>query len=130
MIVHTGEALIDFLPVRDSNGRTAFLPVPGGSPYNTSVAAARLEVPNAFLGRISRDFFGDQLVSYLEENGVGTDMITRDDALSTLAFVKKLDSGAVRYAFSPRGRRTGISYRPISPAFPPVRRRSSSGRSP
>lgn len=103
MIVHTGEALIDFIPVRDSSGRSAFQPVPGGSPYNTSVAAARLEVPNAFLGRISRDFFGDQLVSYLEENGVGTGLIARDDALSTLAFVKKLDSGAVRYAFFTNG---------------------------
>lgn len=103
MIVHTGEALIDFIPVREATGKLAFQPVPGGSPYNTSVAAARLEVPNAFLGRISSDFFGDQLVSYLEDNGVRTDMITRDDALSTLAFVKRLDSGAARYAFFTKG---------------------------
>lgn len=103
MIVHTGEALIDFIPVRDAAGGRAFQPVPGGSPYNTSIAASRLEVPNAFLGRISRDFFGDQLVAYLEENGVGTDMIVRDEALSTLAFVSKSSSGEVRYAFFANG---------------------------
>lgn len=103
MIVHTGEALIDFIPVRDSNGGRAFKPVPGGSPYNTSVALARLDVPNAFLGRISRDFFGDQLVEYLTQNGVGTGLIARGDSLSTLAFVSKNEAGGVRYAFFANG---------------------------
>lgn len=99
MIVHTGEALIDFIPVKDSDGRRAFHPAPGGSPYNTSIAVSRLDVPNAFLGRISRDFFGDQLIDYLKDNSVRTDMIVRDNALSTLAFVGKSETGEVRYAF-------------------------------
>ena len=103
MIIHTGEALIDFIPVRDSNGGRAFKPVPGGSPYNTSIAVARLDVPNAFLGRISRDFFGDQLVAYLTQNGVDTGMIARGDSLSTLAFVSKTETGGVRYAFFANG---------------------------
>ncbi len=103
MIVHTGEALIDFIPVSDSQGNRAFKPVPGGSPYNTAVAAARLEVPNTFLGRISRDFFGDQLVDYLKQNEVDTTMVARDDALSTLAFVSKGSTGEARYAFFAQG---------------------------
>lgn len=103
MIIHTGEALIDFIPVTLETGETAFLPAPGGSPYNTSIATARLGVPVAFLGRISRDFFGDQLVGVLEENNVDTGMITRSDALSTLAFVSKSREGEVRYAFFANG---------------------------
>jgi fructokinase len=99
MIVHTGEALIDFIPTEDTSGNAAYVPVPGGSPYNTAVATARLEVPNSFFGRISTDFFGDQLVSHLRENGVGDTYILRDSRLSTLAFVKRTDSGEARYAF-------------------------------
>lgn len=99
MIVHTGEALIDFIPTIDSSDRNAYTPVPGGSPYNTAVATARLEVPNAFFGRISTDFFGDQLVTHLQQNGVGQDYILRDTRLSTLAFVKRSKTGEARYAF-------------------------------
>ncbi|WP_083914918.1 carbohydrate kinase family protein [Alkalispirochaeta sphaeroplastigenens] len=103
MIIHTGEALIDFIPVRDAGGRTAFFPAPGGSPYNASIAVARLEAPAAFFGRISRDFFGDQLVQGLVDNGVSTELVLRDQAPSTLAFVKKNDRGEARYAFFAEG---------------------------
>ncbi len=99
MIVHTGEALIDFIPTEDTSGNGAYIPVPGGSPCNTAVATARLDVPNAFFGRISTDFFGDQLVAHLRENGVGDGYIIRDNRLSTLAFVKRSQSGEARYAF-------------------------------
>jgi len=99
MIVHTGEALIDFIPTTASDGSEAFRPSPGGSPYNSSIAAARLGVPVTFLGKLSWDFFGDQLLARLDNNGVGTDMVLRSDAPSTLAFVKKNTAGEARYAF-------------------------------
>ncbi len=99
MIVHTGEALIDFIPTEASDGSEAFRPSPGGSPYNSSIAAARLGVPAAFLGKISRDFFGDQLLARLTDNGVDTKMVRRSDDPSTLAFVKKNEAGEARYAF-------------------------------
>tara|TARA_B100000614_G_scaffold119494_1_gene107118 strand:- start:27 stop:989 length:963 start_codon:yes stop_codon:yes gene_type:complete len=99
MIVHTGEALIDFIPVVDADDNAAYRPSPGGSPYNSAIAVARLDVPVAFLGKLSRDFFGDQLLARLAENGVGTDWIARTDAPSTLAFVKKTEAGEARYAF-------------------------------
>lgn len=98
MIVHTGEALIDFIPVSGEAG-SLYRPVPGGSPFNSSIATARLGVPNAFLGKISTDFFGDQLFNHLRNNGVATDHIIRDDRLSTLAFVQRSASGDARYAF-------------------------------
>jgi fructokinase len=99
MILHCGEALIDFIPVTDPDRKPAYTPSPGGSPYNCSIATARLGVSAAFLGRISRDFFGDQLVSNLEANSVATNFIVRSDQPSTLAFVKKTESGEARYAF-------------------------------
>ena len=99
MIVHTGEALIDFIPTAASDGSEAFRPSPGGSPYNSSIAAARLGVPVTFLGKLSRDFFGDQLLARLENNGVATDLVLRSEAPSTLAFVKKNAAGEARYAF-------------------------------
>lgn len=100
MILHTGEALIDFIPVEDTSGMTAYRPAPGGSPYNSAIAVARLGAPAAFLGKISEDFFGDQLIGNLERNGVDTTMVARTGSrLSTLAFVKKEPNGAARYAF-------------------------------
>jgi len=103
MIVHAGEALIDFLPVHDEAGRRSFTPVPGGSPYNTAVAAARLEVPTAFLGKVSTDLFGKQIVEHLERNGVATELIVRSDRLSTLAFVQPTEGSDVEYAFFSNG---------------------------
>ncbi|MFO8063070.1 MAG: carbohydrate kinase family protein [Spirochaetota bacterium] len=99
MILHTGEALIDFIPVVDSHGNSAYRPAPGGSPYNSAIASSRLGVHSAFLGRVSRDFFGDQLLENLAENEVDTSLVTRSDQPSTLAFVKKTEAGEARYAF-------------------------------
>ena len=99
MILHCGEALIDFIPVKDAEGDNAYKPAPGGSPYNSSIASARLGARSLFLGRISTDFFGDQLIKNLEANGVDTSNVVRSDQPSTLAFVKKTPSGEARYAF-------------------------------
>lgn len=99
MIVHTGEALIDFIPVVDSDGSAAYRPSPGGSPYNSAIAAARLGAHVAFLGKLSTDFFGDQLFDRLATNGVDTGLVVRSPRPSTLAFVKKTETGDARYAF-------------------------------
>lgn len=99
MIVCAGESLIDFIPIADSHGRAAYRPAPGGSPYNTAIAIARLGVEVGFLGKISRDFFGDQLFGNLAENLVNTHRILRSDKGTTLAFVTRTGSGEARYAF-------------------------------
>lgn len=99
MIVFTGEALIDFIPVRDAGGKRAYQPAPGGSPYNSSIAAARLDVPVQFFGGISHDFFGDTLAQNLQANGVDTELVKRSDNPTTLAFVDKNAAGEARYAF-------------------------------
>jgi len=89
-----GEALVDFT----STGPLAFQGHPGGSPFNTAVACARLGQPTGFLTQISTDLFGDALVEHLRANGVDLRYVTRSDAHSTLAFVEHAP-GTNRYAF-------------------------------
>ncbi|MDR0448497.1 MAG: carbohydrate kinase [Treponema sp.] len=98
MIIACGEALIDMVSEKDPAGRDIFAPCPGGSPYNTAIAAGRLlgnekGLPRtAFLCRLSRDFFGDVLIRRLEKNNVSTELIARSYENTTLAFVK-LEAG-------------------------------------
>jgi len=107
MIICIGESLIDFVPISqptngDESGAASlpeYRPVAGGCPYNCAISAARLGAKVAFVGTVSTDFFGDQLLSRLGDNTVDTSMIHRVDHPTTLAFVKKSPSGSARYAF-------------------------------
>ncbi len=99
MIVSCGEALIDFVPLQGAGGEDGYRPLPGGSPFNVAIAAARLGQPAGFLSRVSTDFFGDQLVATLEANAVDTGLVVRGDESSTLAFVALAPGEEPRYAF-------------------------------
>jgi fructokinase len=101
MIVCCGEALIDMVP--DGQRPDAFLPRPGGCPYNTAIAAARLGSPTRFIGRIGSDFLGELLVDRLRENGVDSSLVARSEQSATLAFVQRSSSGDARYAFYNNG---------------------------
>ncbi|MBB5751100.1 carbohydrate kinase family protein [Prosthecomicrobium pneumaticum] len=98
MIVSCGEALIDFLPVKDTGGNDAYRPVVGGSPYNVALTIGRLGVPAGFLGGVSTDFFGDMLAAELERSKVALDYVERSGRPSTLAFVS-LAHDEPAYAF-------------------------------
>ncbi len=97
MIISCGEALIDFVP--QPGKELLYAPCPGGSPFNLAIAAARLGAPTGFLGKISRDFFGDMLYNRLSSEGVDTSYTRRSDRLSTLAFVKIENGKEPRYVF-------------------------------
>jgi fructokinase len=99
MILGCGEALIDMVPFVNAEGMPAFLPCPGGSPYNTAIAVGRLGVPVSLLGRLSQDFFGEMLVKRLEENHVGSELIIRSSEHSSLAFVKLEKGKEPEYIF-------------------------------
>ncbi|HUX39962.1 MAG TPA: carbohydrate kinase [Rectinemataceae bacterium] len=101
MIVCIGEALVDMVP--EGGDGLSFLARPGGCPYNSAVAAARLGASVRFLGRIGSDFLGDLLCDRLVENGVDTSLVKRSDQPATLAFVKRLPDGNARYAFYSQG---------------------------
>lgn len=102
MILCAGEALIDMLPRETSDGVSAFAPYPGGAVFNTSIALARLGVETQLFTGLSRDLFGQRLVTALNASGVGADLAARSDRPTTLAFVTLTD-GHARYAFYDEG---------------------------
>ncbi len=114
MILCGGDALIDFVPVT-RDGEEAFVPKPGGAVLNTATALARLGQEVTFLGGVSTDLFGDQLIRHMEREGIETAHVTRTPHDSTLAFVT-LAGGEARYAFyddTSAGRRwTGVDQVP------------------
>lgn len=98
MIVVCGEALIDFLPIKSGDGRDAYRPAVGGSPFNAAVGIGRLGGSVGFCAALSTDFFGDQLTEALERSRVSLRYATRAPRHSTLAFVS-LSEGEPQYAF-------------------------------
>jgi fructokinase len=98
MIVSCGEALIDFVPAKTSGGEHAYVPRSGGSPFNVAVTVGRLGVSAGFLGSVSTDFFGTQLVDALHASNVDTRYTLRVERPSTLAFVS-LESVEPEYTF-------------------------------
>jgi fructokinase len=57
----------------------------------------------AFLARLSGDFFGRELVENLERNNVSTELVTRSDQTTTLAFVKLENGKEPSYIFYTEG---------------------------
>lgn len=98
MILSCGEALIDFVPVRAADGGWAYRPAIGGSLYNVALTMGRLGARVGFLGALSTDIFGEQLIEGLRKSMVDLDYTTRSDEPSTLAFVS-LGDGEPEYAF-------------------------------
>jgi fructokinase len=101
MIACCGEALMDMVPYGDRPD--AFLACPGGCPYNTAIAAARLGAEVSFLGRLGTDFLGTRLYDRLVANRVDASSVARSDQAATLAFVSRSASGDARYAFYSEG---------------------------
>jgi len=95
MITVIGEALIDL--VIDGDG--CLRPRPGGGPFNTARTIGRLGLAPAFLGRLSRDGFGNQLRARLGQDGVTLAVPRLSDAPTTLAVVDIDAAGAPRYRF-------------------------------
>ncbi len=97
MIAVCGENLIDMVP--SEHEANLFEACPGGCPYNSAIAAARLKVPTWFVGKTSNDFLGDKIVAKLRGSGVDISLLKRSDQAVTLAFVERDDAGNAKYAF-------------------------------
>lgn len=76
---------------------------PGGGPFNTARALARLGVPAAFLGRLSNDAFGRELARRLAEDGVDLSMASTGSEPTTVAVVHVDSSGVASYRFVVEG---------------------------
>ena len=99
MILCIGEAVIDMVQTPAAGLGEVFYPLPGGCPYNTSIAIGRLGTPVAFLGRLSKNFIGEIQIKRLRENHVRDDLLTRSDQNSLMAIIKTEKDKDPQYAF-------------------------------
>lgn len=95
-ILVCGEALVDLVPVHDG---PLLSPKLGGGPFNVAVSLGRLGSSVAFLSRVSRDPFGEQILGSLEGAGVDTSWVQRGDEPTTLAMTTLDDDGSAQYSF-------------------------------
>jgi fructokinase len=99
VIVVCGEALIDMIPNGDGTRRAA----PGGGPFNTARALARLGVPTSFLGRLSQDVFGVQLAGALVSDGASLKLASVGPESTTIAIADVDSEGLAEYQFLVQG---------------------------
>jgi len=97
-----GEALIDFIPAGElPDGTPLLAPMPGGAPANTAVAAAKLEAPSFFIGKVGDDGYGRMLIDVLNTYGVDTTYTTLTRAAcTTLSFVTLSSDGDRSFTFA------------------------------
>lgn len=98
-----GEALIDFIPeVKGQRLKdvTSFTRVAGGAPANVVGAVTKLGIPSKFLTKLGDDPFGDYIVEVLDQAGIDTSNIERDQEGETaLAFVSLAADGNRDFKF-------------------------------
>ena len=99
MIVVCGEALIDLI----SNGDGTQQATPGGGPFNTARALARLGLPTAFLGRLSADAFGRRLADLLVSDGASLELASIGSEPTTIAMADVDNEGFAEYQFLVQG---------------------------
>jgi fructokinase len=117
MLLSSGDALVDFLPVASVDGRDAAVPVAGGSCLNIAVGMARLGAPAGFVGGISTDLFGRIVADHALTSLVDLRYATRSAHQTTLAFVRYV-GGEPHYAFYDKATASRIwTYRPGSIPF-------------
>jgi fructokinase len=116
VIVVCGEALVDMVRENDGSQRA----LPGGGPFNTARALARLEVPVTFLGHLSSDEFGRQLAERLVADGAGTEMATIGPEPTTVALAEVDRRGVANYRFAIDGTSApGLTLEMLPATLPP-----------
>src|SRR5579859_4845522 len=76
---------------------------PGGGPFNTARALARLGVACAFIGRLSDDPFGLELQRCLASDGVDVSMAVVGPEPTTVALAEVDATGIASYQFQAAG---------------------------
>jgi fructokinase len=114
-----GEALVDLVP-GDDDGRS-WRALPGGSPFNTAVALARLRIPTQFIGRFSDDAFGTSMRLHLARAGTGQALAVRTPEPSTMAVVSLDAEQKASYTFYWDATTNAGWKRSELPAFPDLR---------
>lgn len=96
-----GELLIDFTENGVSGqGNPMFEANPGGAPCNVLAMLTRLGYRTAFIGKVGRDCFGNQLRDVIEEAGISTEhLLTDPNVHTTLAVVQTFPDGDRDFSF-------------------------------
>lgn len=100
-VIALGELLIDFTENGVSaQGNPVLEANPGGAPCNVLAMLKKLGHEVGFVGKVGRDMFGNQLETALQEVGISTDGLLRDDHVhTTLAFVHTAPDGDRDFSF-------------------------------
>jgi len=96
-----GELLIDFTyNGTSSQGNPLYEANPGGAPCNVLAMLAKLGCRTAFIGKVGKDFFGQQLKKAIEEAGICADYLYMNDHVhTTLAMVHTFADGDRDFSF-------------------------------
>ncbi|MBZ4670197.1 MAG: Sugar kinase, ribokinase family [Oscillospiraceae bacterium] len=100
-VIALGELLIDFTENGKSNqGNPLFEANPGGAPCNVLAMLAKLGYKTAFIGKVGKDFFGEQLKQAIIEVGIDAAFLCMDEKVhTTLAFVHTNFDGDRDFSF-------------------------------
>lgn len=100
-VVALGELLIDFTQNGTSEqGNPLFEANPGGAPCNVLAMLSKLGHKTAFIGKVGKDFFGEQLKSAIEEVGIDASYLLMDEEIhTTLAMVHTYPDGDRDFSF-------------------------------
>lgn len=96
-----GELLIDFTENgRSSQGNPLFEANPGGAPCNVLAMLSKLGHKTAFIGKVGKDSFGEQLKTAVGEAGIDTTYLYMDKQVhTTLAIVHTYADGDRDFSF-------------------------------
>ena len=96
-----GELLIDFTENGiSSQGNPLFEANPGGAPCNVLTMLSKLGHKTAFIGKVGKDFFGEQLKSAITEVGIDPSYLCMDEEIhTTLALVHTYPDGDRDFSF-------------------------------
>lgn len=100
-VVALGELLIDFTENGSSEqGNPLFEANPGGAPCNVLAMLAKLGYQTGFIGKVGKDFFGEQLKRAIQEAGIDAGCLMMDsDVHTTLALVHTFSDGDREFSF-------------------------------
>jgi len=100
-VVALGELLIDFTENGVSGqGNPMFEANPGGAPCNVLAMLSKLGHKTAFIGKVGKDFFGEQLKSAIAEVGINADSLYMDEEVhTTLALIHTYPDGDRDFSF-------------------------------
>lgn len=113
LVVVAGESLIDRIVSVDGS----VVEVPGGGPFTTARALARLGCDVAFIGRLSTDAHGRRLREVLEVDGVDLTAARVTDEPTLIATATLDAPAAATYAFGPpRSAASGLTTADVADA--------------